>query len=45
MGRDEKTAKATLRFSFGKGNTMDDVGYVAEKLNVVIRRMLKKPAG
>jgi hypothetical protein len=24
---------------------MDDVGYVAEKLNVVIRRMLKKPAG
>jgi cysteine sulfinate desulfinase/cysteine desulfurase-like protein len=45
MGRDEKTAKATLRFSFGKGNTMDDVGHVAEKLNVVIRRMLKKPAG
>jgi cysteine desulfurase len=42
MGRDEKTAKATLRFSFGKGNTIDDVGYVAEKLNVVIRRMLKK---
>jgi cysteine desulfurase len=42
MGRDEKTAKATLRFSFGKGNTIDDVGYVAEKLNVVIRRMLKR---
>ncbi len=45
MGRDGKTAKATLRFSFGKGNTMDDVGYVAEKLNVVIKRMLKKPVG
>lgn len=45
MGRAEKTAKATLRFSFGKGNTMDDVGYVAEKLNVVIKRMVKKPAG
>jgi cysteine desulfurase len=45
MGRDEKTAQATLRFSFGKGNTMDDVGYVAEKLNVVITRMLRKHAG
>lgn len=45
MGRDGKTAKATLRFSFGKGNTMDDVGYVGEKLNVVIKRMLKKPTG
>jgi len=45
MGRDEKTAKATLRFSFGKGNTADDVEYVAGKLDVVIRRMLKKPAG
>ena len=44
MGRDEQTAKATLRFSFGKGNTMDDVEHVAEKLNVVIRRMLKKSA-
>ena len=45
MGRDEKTAKATLRFSFGKGNTMDDVGYVAERLKIVIERMLKKRTG
>lgn len=45
MGRDEKTAKATLRFSFGKGNTMDDVGYVAERLKIVIERMLKKRSG
>jgi cysteine desulfurase len=45
MGRDEKTAKATLRFSFGKGNTMEDVDYVAEKLESVIRRMTAKRAG
>ncbi len=45
MGSDEKTAKATLRFSFGKGNTMEDVEYAAEALNAVVRRMLKKPAG
>ena len=44
MGRDERTAKATLRFSFGKGNTTDDVGYVAEKLSAVVKRMVKKPA-
>jgi len=44
MGRDEKTAKATLRFSFGRGNTMDDVAAVAGTLNIVIGRMLKKHA-
>ena len=42
MGRDEKTAKATLRFSFGRGNTMEDVSYAAEKLALVVGRMLKK---
>jgi cysteine desulfurase len=45
MGRDEKTARATLRFSFGKANTMEDVDYVAEKLETVIRRMAAKRAG
>jgi cysteine desulfurase len=45
MGRDEKTAKATLRFSFGKGNTMEEVAYVAEKLKIVIERMLQKRTG
>jgi len=40
MGKDEKTAKATLRFSFGRGNTMDDVAYAAEKLALVVGRML-----
>jgi len=42
MGRDEKTAKATLRFSFGRGNTIEDVSYAAEKLALVVGRMLKK---
>jgi cysteine desulfurase len=42
MGRDEKTAKATIRFSFGRGNTMEDVSYAAEKLGLVVGRMLKK---
>ncbi|HET6274184.1 MAG TPA: cysteine desulfurase family protein [Bacteroidota bacterium] len=41
MGRDEKTAKATLRFSFGKTNTTDDVGYVLETLKTVLHRMVQ----
>jgi cysteine desulfurase len=45
MGRDEKTAQATIRFSFGKANTADDVEYVAERLKTVIERMVKKPSG
>jgi cysteine desulfurase len=45
MGMDEKTARATLRFSFGKANTMEDVDYVAEKLETVLRRMAAKRAG
>ena len=45
MGRDEKTAQATIRFSFGKVNTGEDVEYVAERLKTVIERMLKKRSG
>jgi cysteine desulfurase len=45
MGRDEKTARATLRFSFGKENTADDVDYAAGRLGEVLERMLKKSAG
>jgi cysteine desulfurase len=41
MGRDEKTAKATLRFSFGRGNTMEDAAYATEKLALVVGKMLK----
>jgi len=39
MGRDDKTAKATLRFSFGKSNTTDDVAFVLETLKTVLHRM------
>ena len=45
MGRDEKTAQATLRFSFGRGNTMDDVGEVCARLEAVISRMVRKTSG
>jgi cysteine desulfurase len=41
MGRDENTAKATLRFSFGRGNTMEDVAYAVEKLGLVVGKMLR----
>jgi cysteine desulfurase len=41
MGRDENTAKATLRFSFGRGNTMEDVAYAVEKLGLVVGQMLR----
>jgi cysteine desulfurase len=39
MGRDMNTAKATLRFAFGKSNREEDVEFVAEALREVIRRM------
>ena len=36
MGRDPRTARATLRFSFGRSNTADDVESVVEALSDVI---------
>jgi cysteine desulfurase len=41
MGRDAKTAKATLRFAFGRSNTEQDVGYVIECLRDVVARCLR----
>jgi cysteine desulfurase len=38
MGRDAKTAKATLRFAFGKSNTAEDVEYVVENLRAVLKK-------
>jgi cysteine desulfurase len=40
MGRDAKTAKATIRFAFGKSNTEQDVAYVADCLRDVLTRCL-----
>lgn len=41
MGRDEATAKATLRFSFGGANTGADVDAVLVALQKVIPRMVR----
>jgi cysteine desulfurase len=38
IGRTPATAKATLRFSFGKSNTEDDIGGVVDALKSVIAR-------
>jgi cysteine desulfurase len=39
MGRDERTAKATIRFSLGKSSTREDLQYAADALEEVIRQM------
>jgi len=41
MGRDPRTAKATLRFAFGKSNTKEDIDYVVESLKSVVRHMTR----
>ncbi|MER3525379.1 MAG: cysteine desulfurase NifS [Ignavibacteria bacterium] len=41
MGRDQKTAKATLRFAFGKCNVEDDVPELFARLKAVIDRMTR----
>ncbi len=42
MGRDTATAKATLRFSFGRANKAEDVVRVVEVLKSVLQEMTKK---
>ena len=39
MGRDEATAKATVRFSFGRSNTEDDIPVVLEVLSASVAQM------
>ncbi len=41
MGREAMTAKATLRFAFGKSNTEADVNDVVESLRQVVARMVR----
>jgi cysteine desulfurase len=43
MGRDANTAKATLRFAFGRSNTQEDVDYVIESLHAVLKQMTSSP--
>jgi len=38
MGRDRQTAKASLRFSFGRGNTEEQVDYVVENLRGILNQ-------
>ena len=39
MGVDEATAHGSIRFTFGKHNTMEEVNYTVEKLKEIITRL------
>lgn len=41
MGRDERTARATVRFSIGRGTSEEDIHYAADALQEVVRQMKK----
>ncbi len=41
LGMVTPTAKSSLRFSIGKGNTSDDILYTLDKLEAVVNRMVK----
>ncbi len=41
LGRDEELARGAIRFSFGKGNTEDDVDYVVEALLRAVESLRK----
>jgi cysteine desulfurase len=42
MGRDERTAKATVRFSFGRSSTEEDVASVMQAMLGIVPRMLTR---
>jgi cysteine desulfurase len=42
MGRDEQTARATIRFSLGRGTTQEDILYTVESLKEVLINATKK---
>jgi len=44
MGRDEKTAKATIRFSLGRGSTDDEIDSAVDALHRVVSRMEREVA-
>jgi cysteine desulfurase len=41
LGRDHKTARATLRFAFGRSNTPDDVDFVVQTMREVFAQMTR----
>lgn len=42
LGRDEKTSLATVRFSFGRGNTVDDIDYAVEKFVEIVKSFVER---
>ncbi len=42
LGRDERTALATVRFSFGRGNTIEDIEYAVERFFEVVSSFVNK---
>lgn len=40
IGLDEKTANSSIRVSLGKQNTLEEIDYFIEKLEVVVERMM-----
>lgn len=41
MGRTDSAAKSSVRFSFGKYNTMEEVQFALEKLDLIVKRMTR----
>lgn len=44
MGRDEKSARATIRFSMGRSTSLEDLDYVATVLESVVEKIARVPA-
>ncbi|MEN3038663.1 MAG: cysteine desulfurase family protein [Candidatus Kryptonium sp.] len=42
LGRDERTALATVRFSFGRGNTSEEIDYAAEKFLEIVKNFTER---
>lgn len=42
MGRDPATARASVRFSLGRSNTGEQIGYVVERLSEILSQMVKQ---
>ena len=41
MGLSDKAIEGTLRFSLGRFNTMDEVGYTIDKVTAAVKRFRK----
>ena len=41
MGRDEKTAQATIRFSMGRGTTQEEIDYAVDVLTKIVQKLAR----